>query len=175
MKVTARESILALATVSVALFGVTGLLARSKVEDWKMIRQQQAQARNSIEQSQTLVLQRDQWEQRMGGLKQMMRPFPRDKRMDVHWTSQMETRASAHGLKIVRHEVGNERQEGPIYELPIECRDWEGSLDALVHFLFDLQSEGAMLDIRYLRVKPKDKVLRTGRFSLYCAYMRESS
>jgi Tfp pilus assembly protein PilO len=175
MKVSARESLLALVTVSVALFGITGVLARSKVDELKLIRQQQQLARASIEKRIRLEEMRPEYEQRMNELKGMMKPFPPDKRMQVFWSSHMESLASKNGMKIVRYEVGSEKQEGPIYELPIECLDWEGSLDALVHFLFDLQSEGAMLDIRYLRVKPKDKVMRTGRFSLYCAYMRESS
>jgi len=174
MKITTRESVLALATVSVALFGVTGLLARSKIEDLKTVREQQEQVRSSIARSQLLVGQREKWDAKMGELQGMMPRFPQGKRMDVHWSPEMERKATKHGLKILRHEVSGELQEGPIYELPIECRDWEGSLDSLVHFLFDLQSEGAMLDIRYLRVKPKDKVVRTGRFSLYCAYMRDA-
>ncbi len=173
MKITARETVLGLITISVALFGVTGLLARSKIDDWKAVRAQQIEVRSSIVRSQELVEQREKWDARMGELQGSMPRFPKGKRMDVYWSTEMERKASAHGLKILRHEVGGELQEGPIYELPIECRDWEGSLDALVHFLFDLQSEGAMLDIRYLRIKPKDKVLRTGRFSLYCAYMRD--
>ncbi len=175
MKIATREAVLALVTVSVALFGITGLLSGSKIDDWKAVRAQQEQVQSSIDRSQALVAQRQRWTERMAELQGSMPRFPQGKRMDVHWSTEMEKKASAHGLKILRHEVGGERREGPIYELPIECRDWEGSLDSLVHFLFDLQSEGAMLDIRYLRIKPKDKVLRSGRFSLYCAYMREAS
>ena len=175
MNVSTREAVLALATVSVALFGVTGVLSGSKIDDWKAVRAQQEQVRTSIARSQALVAQRERWTARMAELQGAIPRFPEGKRMDVHWSTEMEKQASTHGLKILRHEVGEERREGPIYELPIECREWEGSLDALVHFLFDLQSEGAMLDIRYLRIKPKDKVIRSGRFSLYCAYMREAS
>lgn len=175
MTISARESILAVATAAVALFAVTGLLMRGKVDDWKMLRRQQAQVRDSITRSKTLVEQHDKWNDRMNELQGLMPRFPADKRMGVHWSREMEKKANANDLKILRHEVGSEIQQGPIYELPIECRDWEGTLDALVHFLFDLQSEGAMLDIRYLRIKPKNKMLRTGRFALYCAYMRESS
>jgi hypothetical protein len=56
--------------------------------------------------------------------------------------------------------------------LPIECREWEASLDALVRFLFELQSEGAMLDIRQLLIKPRGQGILRGRFTLYCAYAR---
>lgn len=174
MKISPRETMLAVATLSVALFVGTGLLASSKLDEFKTMRQEQQQLRMSIERNKRLVENADEWTARMGELQGMMPRFPQSKRMDVHWSTEMEKKAATHNLKIIRHEMGAERQEGPIYELPIECRDWEGSLDSLVHFLFDLQSEGAMLDIRYLRIKPKDKIVRSGRFSLYCAYMRET-
>ena len=175
MKISTRESFLALITGSVILIGVTGMLGRSKLDELKKIRSEQEQVRSSIERNQRLLSQKEKWTESMDEVKGMIPKFPKNKKMDVYWSSEMEKIAGRHSLKIIRHEVGSEHQEGPIYELPIECRDWEGSLDSLVHFLFDLQGKGAMLDIRYLRIKPKDKVIRKGRFSLYCAYMRDSS
>lgn len=175
MKISARESLLGLITVSVLLFVGTGMLARSKFEDLKAMRADQVQVRNSIERNKKLVDQEAKWAKLMDKYKDEVPRFPANKKMDVYWSNVVETKANKHGLKLLKHEVGSEHQEGPIYELPIECRDWEGSLDSLVHFLFDLQSKGAMLDVRYLRVKPKNKIIRKGRFSLYCAYMRESS
>jgi hypothetical protein len=175
MKVSTRESVMGMITVSVGLFAATAFLAGSRIEAWQNVRAQQAQVANSIERSKALVEQQEKWTTRMSELQGLIPRFPQSKRMDVYWSGEMEKKAAKHGLKILRHEVGSELQEGLVYELPIECRDWSGSLDALVHFLFDLQSEGAMLDIRYLRIKPKDKVTRTGRFSLYCAYMREGA
>jgi len=175
LKISARESLLGLITVSVLLFAGTAMIGRSKIEDLKSLRADQVKVQSSIERSKKLISQKEKWVKRMEAFKGNMPRFPLNKRMDVYWSNEVEKKANAHSLKILRYEVGDERQEGPIYELPIECRDWEGSLDSLVHFLFDLQSKGAMLDIRYLRVKPKDKVVRKGRFSIYCAYMRESS
>lgn len=174
MKVSPREMILAIVTIGVVLFVGSGLLASSKLDEFKLLRLEQEQLRESIERSKRLVDRQELATARMGELQGLMPRFPQSKRMDVYWSTEMEKKAAAHSLKIIRHEMGAERQEGPIYELPIECRNWEGSLDSLVHFLFDLQSEGAMLDIRYLRIKPKDKIVRSGRFSLYCAYMRET-
>jgi len=175
LKISTRESLLGLITVSVLLFAGTAMVGNSKIDSLKEMRSERDKLRNSIERSKSLVDQKEKWTKRMETFKGKMPRFPQDKRMDVHWSNEVEQKANAHNLRILKHEVGSEHQEGPIYELPIECRDWEGSLDSLVHFLFDLESKGAMLDIRYLRVKPKDKTIRKGRFSLYCAYMRESS
>ncbi len=175
MKISTRESLLGLITVSVLLFAGTAMIGRSKIDNLKEMRSGRIKLRNSIERSKRLVDQKEKWTKRMDVFQDKIPRFPMNKNMDVYWSNEVEKKANAHDLRILKHEVGSEHQEGPIYELPIECRDWEGSLDSLVHFLFDLQSKGAMLDIRYLRVKPKDKTIRKGRFSLYCAYMRESS
>jgi hypothetical protein len=174
VKISNRESALALATISVALFGLTALLSRSKIDAWKSVRQQQLQVVGSIETSKRLVDQQEKWTTRMSELQGLMPRFPQGKPMDVYWTAEMEKKAAKHGLTINRRQAGAELQEGVVYELPIECRNWSGSLDALIHFLFDLQSEGAMLDIRRLSIKPRGKLIRTGSFSLYCAYMREA-
>lgn len=175
MKISARESLLGLITVSVLLFAGTGILGRSKIDDFKELRSEQAQVRSSLERNNALIGQKAKWIARMEKFQGEMPRFPLNKSMDVYWSNEVEKKANSHSLKMLKHEAGSERREGLIYELPIECRDWEGTLDSLVRFLFDLQSKGAMLDVRYLLVKPKDKTIRRGRFSIYCAYMRESS
>ena len=174
MKISTRESYLALGAVSAVLIGITVVLGRGQFEEWKELRSKQAGYRESMERNRHLLGQKDKWAKKMEKYKGLMLTVSQDKKMDVFLSEKMEKLASSCGLKIIKHEIGKERREGLIYELPIECRDWEGSIDSLAHFLFDLEGKDAMLDVRYLRIKPKDKLIRKGRFSLYCAYMREA-
>lgn len=175
MKVTRREGVLGLAVLAAALYAGLFYFGGGQLDAWRLLQTEKEQLWDSIHRSQVLVEDRQQWESKMVELQSLMPQFPKDKRMDVHWLGEVEGIASKNDLTIVRHEVGIEQQEGPIYELPVFCRRWEGSLDSLVHFLFDLQGEGAMLDVRYLHIKPKDKVIHEGRFDLYCAYRKEDS
>ena len=175
MKITPRETILGMATAGAALYAGLIYLGSGQLDTWRLLRTEKAQLQDSILRSTALVEERSEWEQQMESLQTLMPMFPRDKQMDVHWLSEVEGKAARNELRILRHEVGNEQQEGPIYELPVYCRRWEGTLDALVHFLFDLQGEGAMLDVRYLHIKPKDKLIHDGRFDLFCAYRREGT
>ncbi len=175
MKLTQRELVLGMVTLTAALYGGLLYFGSGQLQTWRLQRLEREQLLDSIRRSQAEVEKHPEWSSKMGELQNLMPLFPRDKRMDVHWLSEVEGKATAHDLKILRHEVGSEQQEGPIYELPVFCRRWEGTLDALVHFLFDLQAEGAMLDVRYLYIRPKDKVIHDGRFDLYCAYRREES
>lgn len=175
MKITPREVMLGMATLGAALYAGLIYFGSGQLDSWRLLRAERTQLLDSVQRSRDLVEEQPKWEAQMQELQTLMPLFPKDKRMDVHWLSEMEGKAAKNDLKILRHEVGNEQQEGPIYELPVFCRRWEGTLDAMVHFLFELQEEGAMLDIRYLLIKPKDKLIHEGRFDLYCAYRREGT
>lgn len=167
--------ILVLVTLAAFLFGGTALLARQRVEDWKALRREQALMREEIVLDQRLLETREKWDADFAALRQHIPQYPADKKMDIHWLSVMDGLASEHGVRITRRQVGDEQRAGDIYELPIEVRDWESSLDSLVRFLFELQKQGAMLDIRQLSIKPNEQKVLRGRFLLHCAYTREAA
>ncbi|MBL7075995.1 MAG: hypothetical protein ISS31_00860 [Kiritimatiellae bacterium] len=172
MKITSRELTLGMITLTVGLFGGTLLLARPRLAEWQRLQKVQARLEDEIDRDGGLVEKREEWEARFDELSEAMPQYGTKMKTDILWLSTIDSVARKHGLEIRRIEAGEERQQGDVYELPIECNEWEGSLDSLVHFLFDLQSRGAMLDVRFLHIKPKaGKVLR-GRFSLSCAYTR---
>jgi len=176
MKVHPREAVLMLATGAVALFAVTVLVGKSKLDEWGEIRHRQQDARGQIESERRLLASADMWQKKFDEIREQMPVQPADRPMDVYWMSIMDEAAGKHGVRIARRQAGKEERLGDIYELPIEVREWESSLDAAVGFLFDLQSRGAMLDMRQMTISPKEGKNETtlqGRFTLYCAYMRE--
>ena len=148
------------------------MVARPKIARWNELREEQADMIRQIEQNRKLLAEKKQWEDRYERLRRMLPHHPADRETDVYWLSVMDNLAARHAVKITKRQVRDEKKQGDVYELPIECREWEGTLDAIVHFLFDLQAEGAMLDVRQMLVRPKGKGLLKGRFSLYCAYTR---
>jgi hypothetical protein len=168
---------LGLAAAAAALLGATALLARPKLAQWKDLRSQQERLRQDIELDKALIAQKARWDREFEELSGMLPLRPADEKMDVHWLAVMDQVASRHGVRISKRRAGDETQEGDVFEMPIEVEHdgWEGPLDALVHFLFDLQTEGAMLDIRQLLIKPASNGQLAGRFSLYCAYRREGA
>jgi hypothetical protein len=174
MKFSYREGLLALVTAAIVLFGGSALLARSRIEKWKDLRQKQDDIRGQIEQDRSLVAEHEQWAKQLAELSVLLPVHPAGKKTDVYWLSVMDNLATKHGVQITKRQAGEEKKMGDVYELVIECREWEASLDAMVHFLFDLQAEGAMFDVRQLLIKPTGTGLLRGRFSLYCAYTRET-
>jgi hypothetical protein len=165
--------VLLLVTVAVILFGGSFIMARPKIEQWKELRMEQSGIVADIEDNRELLKEKEKWEKQMAEVSKTLARLPAGQKVDVHWLSLMDRLAAKHGVLIRRRQAGEEKQERDIYELPIECRDWEASLDSLVHFLFDLQAEGAMLDVRQLSIKPKGKTQLKGRFSLSCVYTKE--
>lgn len=174
MKMSSREWMLGMLTLAAALYGLLFYLGSAQMSDLQAIRQEQEQLRGSIRASQELVADRELWESKMTERQDLMPVFPAGERMDLHWLSVVEGVAARHQFRLQRHEPGQEQKAGPVFELPVHVRQWEGSIDALVRFLFDIEREGAMLDVRYLQIRPKDRTLRNGRLDIFCAYRRES-
>ena len=173
MRFSDREMTLAVVTGSVLLIGGTVLAARPYLAEARDLRERQAAAFQELEQDRSLAEDKNRWAKEMDGLRGKLEKFPAEQRMDVHWLSVMDRKAAQQGVNIARRKAGEEKPAGDVFEMPIECSEWEGSLDALVHFLFELQSEGAMFDVRQLTVKPKGKNLFRGGFALSCAYVKE--
>jgi hypothetical protein len=175
MRLSQRETIMAVVTCTVVLFGVTAIMAKSRIDEWKDLLSKQADIEMQIDRNQRLIDSKGVWQKKLSELQKALPEYPVDKKMDVYWMSIMDEVASRHGVKILKRQVGEEKVVGDVYELPIEVKEWEGSLNAIVHFLFDLQSQGAMLDIRQLQMKPKSGEILRGYFSLYCAYSKASA
>ena len=173
MTISNRETALLLMTLGVALFGGTTVLLRPKIDEWKQLRLQQQNDLADIQTARDLLASRSEWEKRFQALSQELPVFPPSVKMDIHWLSIMDQLAAKNGVRIIRRQAGEEKRVGDVYELPIECRDWEASLSGLLHFLFDLQKQAGMMDIRYLYIKPAKNGMLRGRFTLYCAYTRQ--
>jgi len=175
MKFSDRELTLALVTGAAVLIGATALVAKPYLVETRELRTRQETMRQELEQDRELAESRERWAKDMDALRGMLEKFPADQSVESHWMSVMDKKAKQNGVTIGGRKAGEEKPVGDVFEMTIECRDWEGSLDALVHFLFELQSEGAMFDVRQLTVKPKGKNVFGGAFSLSCAYIKEGA
>jgi hypothetical protein len=172
-----REKAMAAATAVVLLFGVLGISAKGRLEAWRVRRAAFDERTRTLARQRLLIENRADWESRYAALKDLMPVFAADRQVDTYWLGTMDKAASKHGLSIVKRQVGAEKLAGDVHEFTIECREWEGSLESLVRFLYDLQSEGVMLDMRQLFVRPHpaNPGLLRGSFTLTCAFLREKS
>ena len=173
MRFTTREIVLALLALAVGLFGGTALVIRPRLAELRQMRTARAGLRAEIEADMKLVDRRETFGEQLAELSERLPVYPADKKMDIHWLSLMDNIAAKHGVRITKRQAGDENRNGDLYELGIECKQWEADLDAMVHFLFDLQEEGAMLNGQQLLIKPKGNNVLRGRFFLNCAYTKQ--
>jgi hypothetical protein len=171
--ITSKERNMLLITMVLVLYAVAFLFYRKQTQNWQKHKRIYQSAREKYNTERDLIAARDEWDAKYVEMRSLMPVFPYDKDVDTHWLNLMDTVAGNNKLAISRRQTGKEEEVGDVYELPIVCNNWEGTLEALVRFLYGLHDRGAMLDVRQLYVRPgSDAGYLKGTFTLYCAYMR---
>jgi len=171
--ISPREKNMVLIAVVAILYAVAALSFKKQMTNWKVSKRIYVTAQNKVHEEQALISAKDEWAAKYEQMRELMPVFPYDKDVDTHWLNMMDSAATRNGLTIARRQTNKEIEVGDVYELPIDCKDWEGTLESLVKFLYDLHQEGAMLDVRQLFVRPANRPgYLKGTFTLYCAYMR---
>ncbi|MEI7902811.1 MAG: hypothetical protein WCK89_21395 [bacterium] len=160
-------------TAVVVLYALAALCFKKQLSNWKAGQKVYAVAQKKLQDENALIAAKDEWTAKYAQMNDLMPIFPYDKDVDTYWLNIMDSAATRNGFTITRRQTNKEAEVGDVYELPIDCKDWEGTLESLVQFLYDLNKEGAMLDVRQLFIKPSNKPgYLKGSFTLYCAYMR---
>ena len=172
--ISSKEKNMLLIGLAVALYGIAALCYKAQMPNWKKEQKIHQTAEKKLTEEKALIAARETWKEEYETIREFMPVFPEEKDMRTHWLRLMDDTAQEEGLTITRRNPNNEVEVGDVCELAIDCKDWEGSLESLVHFLYALSTqEGAMLDVRQLYIKPTNKAgVLKGTFTLYCAYMR---
>lgn len=109
--------------------------------------------------------------------KSLMQMFSADEDTKTTWLRKFDKLAEDHRITLTTRQALDETQDGEVYELAIDAKNWDGTLDHLVPFLHELENTSdGMFDIRSLSFKPNPKTGRfKGSFVITCAYMRDPS
>lgn len=174
-KTLREKAILAILGV-IALYAFAGILWFVSAESsWKKAAKAYDKAKRAYEAEVKLIGEKRKWVDAYENEKATMPTFESGKATDTTWRRKLDEIAARHNIVIASAQTGAEVEAGDVLELPIEVRSWEGSLEALVRFLHELENTNdGMFDITQLNFKPSSKrgYLR-GSFTLNCAYMRE--
>lgn len=122
-----------------------------------------------------LIGERQFWADEYENEKSQMPTFGYSQTTDTTWLQKMDELAEKNHIAISQRQGGKEVEKGDVHELPIEVKNWEGALESLVRFLYELDnSADGMFDVSNLVFKPgAKKGYLKGSFTLTCAYMRE--
>ena len=142
---------------------------------WKKAAKNYAKARETYQKEVRLIGEKSKWIEAYEDEKAQMPTFEVGKATDTTWQRKLDEIAEKNHIQITSKQIGKETEAGDVLELPIDVKTWEGSLEALVRFMHELENTNdGMFDITQLNFKPSSKkgYLR-GNFTLNCAYMRE--
>ena len=171
MKMTSRELGLVWMTGLVALAGVTYLLVDPQLKEWKSLDSKKADAVQQVDIQKRLIDQGPDWNAKLVALKKRLPTYAQGKDVTTDLQILIERLAAANRLTLISREAEKEVNKGNMCEVAVNCK-WEGKLEALTRFLFDLQKEDVILDISQLTIAPNERKLLRGGFSVYCSYSR---
>ena len=173
MKVSPRELHLAFFTLLIVVLGLSYWWAEPRLT---ALNEREA-ALAQLERERRLAIyemsRQDEWEAQLTSFSDQLPRHTREARVTADLLRMIERTATESRLDLLARVPEDERSLVDLYEVSINCT-WEGSLEALVRFLYAIQAQGAVLDIRTLTVSPKreDSERLTGRFTIDCAYSR---
>lgn len=173
MKISKRETILGLITLTAILFGLTYWLAGSRIEEQRHMKEDKIRLLRQIELHKRILAEKDGWYSRLEELQSQLPVYDEKISITAELLKLIKRTADDHGLDLVRTQPYNEKQLGSLYELGVSC-NWEGSLDALVRFLYELQKQGVRFDVQQLNAQPdaqRDRILK-GSMIINCAYRK---
>lgn len=171
MKMSSRELGLVWITGLVALAGVTYLVVAPQLKEWDSLDAKKADAARQVENQKRLISQGPKWNADLAALKKRLKTYDQGKDVTTDLQILIERLAAANRLTLISREAEKEVTKGNMCEVAVNCK-WEGKLEALTRFLFDLQKEDVILDISQLTVAPNEKKLLRGGFTVYCSYSR---
>ena len=170
------KAMMAIAGV-VALYALAvGVWFFSAQSSWKKAAKNYAKARDAYQREVRLIGETQKWTDAYETEKAAMPTFEAGKATDTTWRRKLDEFAAKHHVAITGARTGKELEAGDVLELPIEDVKWEGSLEAIVRLMHELENTGdGMFDITQLNFKPisSKKGYMSGTFTLNCAYMRE--
>ena len=175
MKISQRELILSVTTLTIVLFGGTLYALDSKLKTFKEQKSDTPVLNENIKNYKAVIKKQTQWKGQLAKLQSTLTVFPEDQQsVAPQLTRTIKTIAAKHGLEITKNNPRTEEQTGDLYQLTI-AYTWNGSLEHLIDVLWEIQSKGLRFDTTSLSIKPQGRNQEglTGTMDINFTYMRK--
>ncbi len=169
-----HDRVLLAVTVAVVMFGILGATAKRRIARIRDDRRRIERVESDIRAQRAKIDARDEWMAQYDRVRDRMPVVSTTEQVEAKWFSMMYEKAQQAGLDLPKLGKQAERERDGVCLLPLEARDWKGTLQSLVDFIVSLEAEGAMFEISRLHVKPvpKEQGYLNGSFTLTCAFLR---
>ena len=170
-----QKAVVAVLVVIVLYAVAVGTWFMHSERAWKMAQRRYDEAKKTCERERKLIGEKSKWESAYQEEKAQMPTFDEGKSTDTAWMRKMEDIAQRNLILLGQHQAEAEIDADDVKELPVKVSGCEGSLEALVRFMHELENtDDGMFSITQLRAKPSRKQGYLNiDFTLNCAYMRE--
>ena len=170
-----QKAVLAVLVVVVLYAVAVGTWFMHSERAWKIAQRNYSEAKKTCERERKLIGEKSKWESAYQEEKAQMPTFDEGKSTDTAWMRKMEDIAQRNLILLGQHQAEAEIDADDVKELPVKVSGCEGSLEALVKFMHELENtDDGMFSITQLRAKPSRKQGYLNiDFTLNCAYMRE--
>lgn len=175
MKITQREMLLGIGTITALLGGLTYYIINGQLAEHQANKTKMENLEQQIVLAETRITMQENWIEELNNLQKDLRVFDTKQRsVSPELMKTVNTIAAKHGLNISRSQPRTEKPTGDLFELGINCV-WDGELEAVVGFLAELQQQGVRYDVRSLRVQPggTNSSKLKGNMVIFCAYTRK--
>ena len=164
-------------TAAVVLFGLLGASWGRRMQVLRERRDEVRTLEDRLFLQRELIAARDLWAARYDKVHDQIFAYGPDDQVEEIWWNKIDEIAERAGLRITQRQTKEETVVAGVHELPLEVRNWDGTLQQLVDFLYALHKEGAMLAIRSLNAQPvrERQGYLKGTFLLHCAFLRAAS
>lgn len=173
MKLSARELVMGVVTAAVVVLGGTYYFGAPLAADWSTARVERRKLADEQKLAERLIGQRDEWQTRYDSLRSRIPRHEPSVPVTAEMLKTVKRLADEHGVVLSRIEPDKEKTIGDLSEVAIDCT-WDSELEPLVRFLYAVQMQGAILDIRQLTIAPAQGVAGRlkGNFTVFFAFSR---
>jgi hypothetical protein len=174
MKFTRRELVMTGATLLVVLGGASVWIGEPLLKKWDDAAVARTRLENDQREAEHIIAQHDEWDGKLKALREKIPQHLENEQVTAELLRTIKQLADANRINVSRLQPDDEKDLGDgIREVAIECT-WDADLDGLVHFLYAVQVQGAILDVRQMTIQPAQGLagrLR-GNFTVFNAFSR---
>lgn len=173
MNLSRRETVMAVVTLLIVVLGGSVFLGRPLWTKWKNAAGERQRLANENRLNERLIKQRGEVADRLGAIRGRLPRFRPDQPVTAELLKTVKKLADESQVAITRMEPDQEKQVGDLSEVAIDCQ-WDATLEGIVRFLYAIQVQGAILDIRQITVAPAQSAAGRlkGTFTVFCAFSR---
>ena len=174
MKISQREMAIGLATIFTALFGFTYWHGGAEIEEHHQLVEEKRNLQKQIQLHKRILEQQGGWTNRLAELQSQLPSYDTKVSVTGEILKHIKGMADKAGLDLTKSRADREKAIGSLFELSVLC-DWEGELEELVRFLYQVNEQGLRYDIRDLSIRPDAKRANIlhGNMIIDCAYRRD--